>query len=102
MKNGKDGCDEVFESLVSKQCFIELDAGAYTTAKISLAFSADPDAVVRVIYAECYSVENQQGHRHKARRDAYDDPTARLDGIVDTIHATGWCVGCIALCWGYS
>lgn len=71
------------------ESFVELDAGVYTTAKVTLNFKAKADAVVRVIYSECYSVENEAGQRYKGRRDAFDDPTARLDGVVDTLHATG-------------
>lgn len=69
--------------------FIEFDAGSYTTAKVALTFCADKDATIRVIYAECYSFINENGHRYKDKRDAYDDPSAQLDGAIDTIHATG-------------
>lgn len=64
--------------------FIEFDAGSYTTAKIALDFHAAKDAVIRVVYAECYTVEGKKAHR-----DAYDDPNARLDGAADILHATG-------------
>lgn len=69
--------------------YIELDAGAYTTAKVTLGFKAKAEAVVRVIYSECYTIENEAGHRFKERRDNWQDPTARLDGVADTLHATG-------------
>lgn len=69
--------------------FIEFDAGTYITAKVALDFCASKDAVIRVIYAECYSVKDTQGNGYKSRRDAYDDPTAFLDGAADILHATG-------------
>ena len=70
--------------------FIEFDAGAYTTAKVSLTLIAPKDTEINVSYAECYSLINEQGHGYKARRDAYDDPTAVFGGAVkDILHATG-------------
>ncbi len=70
--------------------FIEFDAGAYTTAKVRLTLTAPKGAELHVSYAECYSLINEQGHGYKARRDAYDDPTAVFGGVVkDIIHATG-------------
>ncbi len=69
--------------------FIEFDAGAYTTAKVSMRFKAPAGSNIRVIYAECYSVANEQGNRYKSLRDAYDDPTAEMGGQFDTMVATG-------------
>lgn len=69
--------------------FIEFDTLQYTTAKVRFSFKAQAGTKLRIIYAECYSVENQAGQRYKGRRDAYDDPTARLDGVFDILTATG-------------
>jgi hypothetical protein len=44
---------------------------------------------VRLVWSECYSVADAQGNRYKAKRDAYDDPTAELQGGFDTLTATG-------------
>ncbi len=70
--------------------FVEFDAGAYTTAKAQLTFRAPAGAAVRVIYAECYSVADGQGHRYKNVRDDYTNPTAEMGGIHDTVVATGY------------
>ncbi len=69
--------------------FIEYDAGAYTTAKVSLSFRAKKGSTVRLIWAECYSVADANGNRYKALRDAHDDPTAVLGGVTDELVATG-------------
>ncbi len=69
--------------------FVELDAGAYTTAKVAATFRAQAGSTVRFIYAECYTVADEAGNRYKAARDAYDDPTAALGGMLDTVVATG-------------
>ena len=69
--------------------WMELDAGAYTTAKVSFTFTAASGACVRMIYAECVTVEDAAGNRLKERRDAWDNPTARMDGVYDTVYATG-------------
>lgn len=69
--------------------FIEFDAGEYTTAKIALDFCAPKDTAVRVLYSECYKLRDDEGRSYKDSRDAFDDPTAYMDGIYDTIRATG-------------
>ncbi len=69
--------------------FLELDAGAYTTAKVALSFRAKEGSTVRLIYAEAYSVVHENGNRYKHLRDAYDHPTAALGGMCDTLVATG-------------
>ena len=69
--------------------WMELDAGAYTTAKVSFGFTAAAGACVKIIYAECVSVADAEGNRHKELRDAWDDPTARMEGVYDTVYATG-------------
>ncbi|MBO7297324.1 MAG: hypothetical protein J6V39_08710, partial [Clostridia bacterium] len=69
--------------------FVEYDAVNYTTAKIRLGFKAKKGTKVRLIWSECYSVADAQGNRYKAKRDAYDDPTAELHGGFDTLIATG-------------
>ena len=69
--------------------FTEYDSVTYTTAKIRFSFRAKAGTRVRLIYAECYSVADENGNRYKARRDAYDDPTAQMGGVFDTLIATG-------------
>ena len=69
--------------------FVEYDAVNYTTAKIRLGFKAKKGTKVRLVWSECYSVADAQGNRYKAKRDAYDDPTAELQGGFDTLTATG-------------
>ncbi len=69
--------------------FVEYDAGSYTTAKVTISFKARAGSQVRLIYAECYTVEDEHGNRFKTLRDAYDDPTAAPGGMVDTLVATG-------------
>ena len=69
--------------------FVEYDAGAYTTAKVAFTFRAKKGSMVRLIYAECYSVADEHGNRYKACRDACNDPTAEAGGMWDTVVATG-------------
>ena len=69
--------------------FVEFDSVKYTTAKIRFSFKAKAGTRVRLIYAECYSVADKNGNRYKGRRDAYDDPTAEMGGVFDTLIATG-------------
>ena len=69
--------------------WIELDAGCYTTAKVSLRLSAKSGSVVRVIYSECYVQFDEQGHPYKARRDDSSRPSSGLPGVFDTIHTVG-------------
>ena len=73
----------------SGEGFAEYDAGAYTTAKIRVRFKARKGSKIRLIWAESYSVANEAGHRYKHVRDAYDDPTAQMDGAYDSLIATG-------------
>ncbi len=69
--------------------FTEFDAINYTTAKLRLRFQAKAGSRVRVMYAECYRLTDENGKRYKGVRDAYDDPTAFLWGCYDTLVATG-------------
>lgn len=69
--------------------WMELDAGAYTTAKVSFGFTAAAGACVKIIYAECVSVADAEGNRRKELRDAWNDPAARMEGVYDTVYATG-------------
>ena len=66
-----------------------LDAGEYTTAKVSFAFTAAAGACVRITYAECVSLSDANGNRYKGQRDAWDAPTAHVDGVYDTVCTTG-------------
>ncbi len=69
--------------------FIEFDSIKYTTAKIRFVFKAKAGTKVRLEFVECYQVRDENGHPYKGRRDAYDDPTALVDGPFDTLIATG-------------
>ncbi len=69
--------------------FVELDASAYTTSKISAVFRAKAGTTVRFIWAECYTVVDENGNRFKSLRDAYEDPTAASGGVWDSVTATG-------------
>ena len=69
--------------------WVELDAGAYTTAKVSLDLCAHAGSLVRIIYSECYVQFNAQGHSYKAGRDDHSDPASGLPGVFDAIHTTG-------------
>ena len=69
--------------------FVEFDSVKYTTAKLRFVFKAKAGTKIRMIYSECYTVADENGRRYKARRDAYDDPTAELSGAFDTLTATG-------------
>ena len=73
----------------SGEGFIEFDSVKYTTAKVRFTFKAKAGTKVRLIYAECYSVADANGNRYKDVRDAYDDPTAEMGGVFDTLTATG-------------
>ncbi len=55
--------------------FAEFDAGAYTTAKVSLTLSNN--SAVKVIYAESYEFEDGKHRR--------DDPSGQLRGYFDTV-----------------
>ena len=69
--------------------FTEFDTLQYTTAKLRLRFRAKAGSHVRITYAECYRLTDQNGKPYKGARDAYDDPTAFLSGCYDTVVATG-------------
>ncbi len=73
----------------AEEGFAEYDAINYTTAKIRFTFKAKAGTKVRLIWAECYNVADAQGNRFKRERNAYDDPTAQLHGVYDTLVATG-------------
>ncbi len=71
--------------------FLELDAGVYTTAKLSLRFRAKKGATVRLIYAECYGVPSKR-HGHYPDKAVRDDATSEghtLTGTYDLLHASG-------------
>ncbi len=70
--------------------FVEFDTGCYTTAKVAMEFVAPKGTEIQVFYAECYALRDENGNGYKGRRDAYDDPSATVVGIVkDILHATG-------------
>ncbi len=69
--------------------FVEYDSVKYTTAKIHFTFKAKAGTKVRLIYAECYSVADKNGNRYKGKRDDYNNPTAEMGGVFDTLIATG-------------
>lgn len=70
--------------------WMELDTGSYTTAKVSLCFSAVAHSPIRIIYAECYTqLDASHGTRYKASRDDASQPESGLPGVVDVVHATG-------------
>ncbi len=69
--------------------FIEFDAGSYTTAKVYLNLQAKAGTQVRLIYAECYTLVNENGHGYKERRDNHSHETSQLTGAYDIITATG-------------
>ena len=68
--------------------YIDYDSINYTTAKIRFAFKAKAGTKVRLEFAECYAI-SENGDQYKARRDAYDDPKALIDGAFDILIATG-------------
>lgn len=83
---------EAYAPMQAVRCgegFIEYDAGAYTTAKLSFRFKARKGSKIRLMYAECYRQTNEKGKHFKGARDAYDQPTAFLYGCYDTVIATG-------------
>ncbi|MBE6652370.1 MAG: hypothetical protein E7610_03005 [Ruminococcaceae bacterium] len=69
--------------------FVEFDSVNYTTAKVRFVFKAKAGTKVRLEFVECYQVRDENGNSYKGRRDAYDDPTAFIDGPFDTLIATG-------------
>ena len=69
--------------------FVEYDSVKYTTAKLRFTFKAKAGTKVRLIYAECYSVADENGNRYKGKRDDYENPTAEIGGVYDTLVATG-------------
>ena len=81
--------EKPLKAVRSGEGFIEFDTVKYTTAKVHFSFKAKAGTKVRIIYTECYSVADGHGNRYKGRRDAYDDPTARIDGVFDILTATG-------------
>ena len=67
--------------------YIEIDAGAYTTALPRIGITGTPGAVIKILYAECYGIRDRNGELFKDRRDAYDLPEADLITFVyDVIH----------------
>ncbi len=73
----------------SGQGFTEFDSVVYTTAKLRFSFKAKAGTKVRLIYAECYTVAGKDGERYKGKRDDYNNPTALMHGVFDTLVATG-------------
>ena len=69
--------------------FTEFDSVMYTTAKLRFSFKAKAGTKVRLVYAECYTVADDQGNRYKGKRDDYNNPTAKMEGVFDTLVATG-------------
>jgi len=73
----------------SGEGFTEFDSAMYTTAKLRFRFKAKAGTKVRLIYAECYTVADESGNRYKGKRDDYQNPTANMGGVFDTLVATG-------------
>ncbi len=69
--------------------FIEFDTEMYTTAKLRFTFRAKRGSRVRLIFAECYSIADENGNRYKGQRDDYTNATAEMGGVYDTLIATG-------------
>ncbi len=70
--------------------YIDLDAGAYTTARVELTVSAPEGTQVDLIYAECYGKENRRGRTvEKDLRDAAGRTDFCLCGARDTLICTG-------------
>ena len=69
--------------------FTEYDSVNYTTAKIRFTFKAKAGTKVKLTYAECYRVMDENGHDIKGKRDDYENPTAHFNGVSDTLVATG-------------
>ena len=70
--------DISFKVVKSGDNFIELDAGIYTTAKVSFDFNAPVDA--KITYAECYTFPHGKGVR--------DDISGEITGFCDTVKTT--------------
>ncbi len=77
------------QAVRSGEGFTEFDAISYTTAKLRLRFRAKAGSRIRIMYAECYRLTDENGKRYKGVRDAYDQPSAFLYGCFDTVVATG-------------
>lgn len=69
--------------------FVEYDSIHYTTAKLRFTFKAQAGTKVRLIYAECYTVADEKGNRYKGKRDDFENSTAEIAGVYDTLIATG-------------
>lgn len=83
------GEPKTFQPVRRGEGWLELDAGTYTTARVSLTFRAAAGSTVRVIYSECYTQEDGNGNRYKGRRDDASQPTSGLPGVADILHASG-------------
>lgn len=70
--------DISFTVVKSGDNFIELDAGVYTTARVSFEFNSPIDA--KITYAECYTFPEGKSMR--------DDTTGEIKGYFDTIKTT--------------
>ena len=69
--------------------YIELDAGAYTTAKVNICVKLPKGKTLKVIYAECYMIPTDAYHGIKDRRDRKTSPDSIITGRCDIIHGTG-------------
>ncbi len=71
--------------------FIDLDAGAYTTAKVDLALKATAGKTVKIIFAECTGIPEGQFRNEfqKDLRDALDDAHRPMGAAVDQLEFNG-------------
>ena len=74
-----------FTLVKSGSSFMELDAGAYTTACPTFAFRGEKGGKVTITYAECYV--RREGEKYtKGMR---DDTNGEIVGAYDTVYLTG-------------
>lgn len=80
-----------FVRVREKKHYIDLDAGGYTTARVTVALKIPKGAKAYLIWAECYGKSKNQLDRaeEKGLRDAADDPEMSVSGIYDVLHGTG-------------
>lgn len=71
--------DIKFTVVKSGDNFVELDAGIYTTARVSFDFSKSAD--IKITYAECYTFPEGKAMR--------DDTSGEIKGYFDTIKTNG-------------
>lgn len=72
-----------FSLVKSGKGFVEIDAGEYVTAMIDLKFKGEAEKNVKITYAECYYLEDNE---HKDKR---DDTNGNIFGSFETAVLTG-------------